>query len=40
MTNTTLRRTLEQDLDKEIHNFVDMKDKLVKKFRQIVDEGV
>lgn len=40
ITNTTLQRTLEQDLDKEIHNFVDMKDKLVAKFRQIVDEGV
>ncbi|MBD2200180.1 MULTISPECIES: hypothetical protein [Calothrix] len=38
--NGTLQRALEQDLDKEIHNFVDMKDKLVKKFRQIVDEGV
>jgi hypothetical protein len=39
-TNLTLQKKMEQDLDKEIHEFIDMKDKLVKKFRRIVDEGV
>lgn len=40
MTNSILQKRMEQDLDKEIHEFIEMKDKLVKKFRQIVDEGV
>ncbi len=40
MTNQTAKRILEQDLDKEIHGFVAMKDKLVSKFKNIVDEGV
>lgn len=40
MTNPTLKKIMEQNLDKEIHDFIEMKDNLVNKFKNIVNEGV
>lgn len=40
LTNSTLQKKMEQDLDKEIHDFMEMKENLLNKFKNIVDEGV
>ncbi|MBW4617708.1 MAG: hypothetical protein KME21_31865 [Desmonostoc vinosum HA7617-LM4] len=40
LSNVVLKRKMEEQLEKEIHEFVEMRDQLIRKFNKIVEEGV